>query len=543
MKRIIMLLLLSVIIKGINAQGIYNNDARIISTSGSYWVFDNDDFTFTSESASQLAQLDNVVITDDASLTLTDATCLNISGNITVSSGGNITLNSGATSTASLIVSGTASGTAVTQRYLTGNAWHIVSSPSSGQAISDFLSANTNIPSKDVSGTIYRGMMDYDETINNWNTFFTSAQEGSLTSGKGFSLRTDSDGAVTFTGTISTGTVNTTVARTDNYGWNCVGNPYTSTIFINNAADADNNFIDLNAANLDESYGAVYAWEDGSGAYTIVSLDDAEAFYAQVGQGFFVKVKTGATQIQFTTSMQTYQPDATFKSGTIALPELMLTASIGEQNRMTRIKFNDETTTGLDFGYDAGVFKTGFDVYTQLLEDNGVDFGLQSLPETGMEAYEIPVGIDVATEGEITFSLKSENLPSGIVPVLKDQQTGVSFPFNTEEDIYPATIEAAQGYGRFTLTFSSTTDVDDILNSQSQFRAWYTNGVITVSGDFKGEGEVTVYDIQGRKLVQRPLTTSNTNRIEAPKTASGFYLVKVKDEARSEVLKVVKAGY
>ena len=126
MKKIVITQIIALLFIGAYAQGIYNDGARIVSTSGSYWVFDNDDFILTSESSSQLAQMDNIIIAGDASLTLTDATCLTVSGNITVNSGGNITLNSGSTSTASLIVSGTAGGTAIAKRYLTGNAWHLV---------------------------------------------------------------------------------------------------------------------------------------------------------------------------------------------------------------------------------------------------------------------------------------------------------------------------------------------------------------------------------------------------------------------------------
>ncbi|MEZ5104271.1 MAG: T9SS type A sorting domain-containing protein [Draconibacterium sp.] len=459
-----------------------------------------------------------------------------------LSSGGackNLTIESSSSSTGSLTGQSNlvVSGTITIKRHLTGNVWHMISSPVLDETISDFLAANTNVPASES----YRGMMDYNEQNNDWNTFFTNSQSGNLTSGKGFSLRTDADGTVTFTGTLTTGTVNTTVARTGNYGWNCVGNPYPSAISINTAADNNNNFIALNTGNLDESYTSVYVWEQGNDAYTIVALGDA-AFYAQLGQAFFVKAANGATQVEFTTAMQTHQPAAGFKSGTLLWPELKLTASMSGKSSTARLKFNDDMSTGLDVGYDAGVFKSGFDIYTKLIEDNGVDFGLQSLPETGIEQYEIPVGIDAATSGEISFSLKQENFPSEIIPVLNDKQTGTNFTFSTEADIYTTTIDETQGYGRFTLTFSNTTVVDDILNSQSKFRAWYNNGAITILGEITGESEVTVFDVQGRKLASERLTSSNQNRIEVPQATSGVYLVWVKDVNRSEMVKVVRTG-
>ena len=452
----------------------------------------------------------------------------------------NLTIESSATSTGSLTGQKnlTVNGTTTIERYVTGNAWHLVSSPAPGGAISDFLTANTNVPTSGSS----RGMMDYNESTNNWNTFFANDHEGNLTSGKGFSLRTDADGTVTFTGTLATDAVNTTVARTGDNGWNCVGNPYTSAIFINDAADADNNFIDLNASNLDPSYFSVYVWEQGNGSYSIIALDDA-AFYAQVGQAFFVKTKTDATQVQFTTAMQTHQPSAAFKSGTVASPEIMLTATMDEKERTARIKFSDEMTPGLDVGYDAGVFKTGFDVYTKLVEDSGVDFGLQSLPMTNIESYEIPVGLNVKETGEISFSINKENFQLDIIPVLTDNQTGEKFAFTGEGDVYTTTASSEDnGYGRFILKFSSVTGVEDLLEKPQIYRAWYSSGQIIISGETTGGAVVAIYDVQGRKLATQQLNNTNFNRIEAPGASAGIYLLQIKDSGRTEVLKVVSTG-
>ncbi|NCB09374.1 MAG: T9SS type A sorting domain-containing protein, partial [Bacteroidia bacterium] len=86
------------------------------------------------------------------------------------------------------------------------------------------------------------------------------------------------------------------------------------------------------------------------------------------------------------------------------------------------------------------------------------------------------------------------------------------------------------------------TDVDDILSSQSRFKAWYSEGTITISGEITGEGEITVYDVQGRKLAVEKPGYSNLNRIEVPQATSGIYLIKVKDSNSSEVLKIVQTG-
>ncbi|MBN2636892.1 MAG: T9SS type A sorting domain-containing protein [Prolixibacteraceae bacterium] len=498
----------------------------------------NETVTFSGSTADTISGasntiFNNLVITNTGGTNILAGTAVTTT-NLTTT-GGTFIVNSNATNSGSLIVNGTSTGDVIYKRYLSGNAWHMVSSPAPGGTISDFLSANTNVPT---SGS-YRGMMDYDESINTWNTFFLNSEPGNLTSGKGFSLRTDADGTVTFIGSLATGTVNTTVARTDNFGWNCVGNPYSSAIFINDAADADDNFIDLNSANLDESYASVYVWEEGSDAYSIIALGDA-AFYAQPGQAFMVKANTGKTSVQFTTAMQTHQPSAAFKSGTVVSPEIRLTATMNEKERTTRIKFNDAMTTSLDVGYDAGVFKTGFDIYTKLIEDNGVDFGLQSLPLSDIESYEIPVGVNIKESGEISFSLNKENFPQDMIPVLTDNQTGEHFAFTKEGNVYTTTTSSeTNGYGRFTLTFSSVTGVEDLLSTPQTYRAWYSNGQITISGETKGKATAEIYDLQGRKLAIHQLKNTNLNRIEAPQGSTGIYLLRIKDSGRTEVLKVV----
>jgi hypothetical protein len=382
-------------------------------------------------------------------------------------------------------------------------------------------------------------MMDYDETSNNWNSYFLeSGQAGALESGKGFSLRTTSDGVVYYTGTLATGNVNTSVINSGTYGWNCVGNPYTSAVYVNSNAHATNNFIDGNTDNLHPSYAVVYVWEQGSGTYTIIGQSDA-AYYAQAGQAFMVRAKTGVSGIDFTTAMQTQKPDVQIKSGTLSWPEIELFVSKEGKNRGTKLKFSDAMTTGLDVSYDAGVFKTGFDIYTKLVEDNGVDFGLQCLPETGLEAFEIPVGIDASASGEISFSLKSANLPSGVVPILNDKQTGASFSFKKESDVYTTSVSGVtKGYGRFTLTFAVTTGIKN--TAIPNFKAWYNNGYI--SGQVEGQGEAAVYDIQGRKVAIHQLQNSTLHQVEAPAGANSIYLVKIRDAKRNEVLKVPVVG-
>ncbi len=62
------------------AQGIYNDGARIVSQSGTYWVVSGGNITLTSTSATNLASVANLKIESGATLTLTSASFLTVGG-------------------------------------------------------------------------------------------------------------------------------------------------------------------------------------------------------------------------------------------------------------------------------------------------------------------------------------------------------------------------------------------------------------------------------------------------------------------------------
>jgi hypothetical protein len=80
MKKTILILSMVVLALEMQAQGIYNSDARIVSQSGSYWVVSGGNITLTSESATNLASLANLKIESGATLALTSASFLTVTG-------------------------------------------------------------------------------------------------------------------------------------------------------------------------------------------------------------------------------------------------------------------------------------------------------------------------------------------------------------------------------------------------------------------------------------------------------------------------------
>ena len=481
-----------------------------------------------------------LTVSTDGELTIDPKGTLTLSGMIT--NNGKIVIKSGAGWTGSLITGGNAgTGSALVERYMPEGEWHIISSPTASQKINDFIADNTCIPLLSGTSPVQYGMMDYSPGSDSWNSYFTAANTSELGVGRGYMVRVKNPvDNLRFQGGINTGTTTSVSA-----GWNCIGNPFTSAIRVN-AAAGDDNFMTVNSGLFDDNNKALYLWNQtsggGTGNYDVVNLADGAA-YAQVGQGFFMKVKAAASDpVSFTTAMQIHQIAAPFKSSAAPYPEIKLIATANNRTVSTDIKFIEGTKKGLDPGYDAGLFTTdkSYAIYTKLVEDNGIKFQLQCLPPTGYDKMVIPVGIDSKSAGEIVFSVETVQLEAGCKVILEDKLT------NTYTDLsvnsYKAIIAAdTKGADRF---FLHTGDIISGLEDQSladgKLTA-YANGnkEIRVIGEV-GEGAVaTLVNGLGQVVLTKRLGAGNLNIIGLPNLTSGLYMLNINDKGMPQTIKIM----
>ncbi len=446
-----------------------------------------------------------------------------------------LAINSLSTNTGSLIVISdiTGSGIVTARRYMLANGWHMVSSPVSGQKTEDFLDANSTIPTK--PDGITRGMMEYEENNDNWSGFFTNNTTGDMSLGKGFSVRRSTNGSVLFTGTLLNGDIEVPVTRS-NFGWNLVGNPFTSAIYVQQEVFG---FLTVNEEKMDPSYVAAYLWDPTKSNYTIINKDSAQVNLAS-GQGFFIKA--GATgKVTFTKQMQVHQTNASFKSATISKPSIVLNAKAGDIFSSTKISFNEEMTLGLDPGYDAGILRSGngFDIYSRLVTDNGVDFAIQALPGKSNDSYVIPIGADAIKGGEIVFSAKASNLPSGYEVMLEDKLTSTVTNIKNGE-LYLANVAAAsKGTGRFFLHVGSAlqTGIQDI--QQNDIVVYSIGKTVYIKGNVSNNAQFAVYSVDGRLINRFGATSQNLNQLSIAGYTPGIYFVNVKDNSKYKSVKFV----
>jgi len=454
--------------------------------------------------------------------------------------------------TGSLIVKGTATGNITVERYLHPDRWYLVGSPVQGQNISSFLANGLNHIAYKYEENYY-GFTTYDETSDDWEDYFTSTTTvGNFESGKGYLMRRqDIDGGVvTFNGTPATGEVNVPVTN-NKYGWNSVGNPYTSAIGVTSEANSTQNLLEVNSEILDESYKALYIWDESLGSeyadYVIVSnagfnnnagKEPWITHYLQQGQGFIVKANT-AGNVTFTPEMQTHLYAQPLKSAEESWPGIIVSASANGSASSAGITFYEGMTEGLDPGYDAGAFKSNSElsVFTRLINDNGHDFGLQCLPESALDGSTIPVGIETSTGGEISIGIEKIGLPSNLPVWLEDKLNGTIREITSpKESVTVTVVPNEEAYGRFYLSIGESTDISKL--KENRFNAWYSDGKIIISGTIKMGSDAVLYDMQGRKLMNVKLNDARRNNLEVSNIKDGIYLLRIFDGMEQQTLKV-----
>ncbi|PQJ74063.1 T9SS type A sorting domain-containing protein [Polaribacter gangjinensis] len=447
-----------------------------------------------------------------------------ISGNLTVN--GNLNINSGS----SLIVNGTSTGNVTYNRaidFVSGNlnGWHLVSSPVSGEDMTDMRANNNFAPG---SGGDRIGFASYTPTTNQWS-YFTTASTDALAAGKGFSAKLGSTGNLSFTGTINTADVNVSITSDVTGYFNLVGNPYTS--FINSKTFLEDN-TNLFPADI-------WVWDSATNNYITYSAVDE--FKVAPGQGFFVKATSGTT-VDFTASNQLHNADTFQKSSKI---EVKLMMNDGSADRFAKMYYLDNATKGFDNGFDGETFggiENNVDVFTNLLENNeGKKFQVQSLPIAEMETMIVPVGVKAAAGKEITFTAEAMNLPGDVKVFLEDRVTNTITRLDQANTSYKVTLnDALNGTGRFFLhtKASGVLSTDDIALQNTSIYA-INNNTLRVVGLPSGNANVKMYSILGKQVMQTSFSSTGVKEISLPKLSTGMYIVQVETAAGKLNKKIV----
>ena len=494
----------------------------------------------------------NLTIESGAVITIPAGKALTVNGTLTNNAGISglvVQSASGAADGTGSLINGTAGVPGTVERYVSGDLWHLISpAATAGETVANFvLLANGNLVAR--NATNY-ALAPWLEATGKWDYYKVS---GSNTSGqygtpaKGFQVLratgagtgtgSGSDGGkLTFKGTLAAADQNIAVTKSL-YGWNLIGNPYPCALDIEK-------FIAANTALLDPSYVAIYVSNIGDVAakgYSPVIL--ADGLKLASGEGFFVKAKTGGETINFTTAMKS-SVSAPFKAATVDIPAIRLTAENGNAKLGTTVEYIGGATKGLDPGIDAGLFNgtaSTFSVFTRLIDDNGVDFTIQALPDNKLESMVIPVGLVADQGATVTFKALATNLPAGYKVVLEDKQTNTFTRLDEANTSYTVSLDAATlGTGRFYLhTTEIVSAIDESLLNDFKVVPISEQNLVRIIGNFDLPAKAMIYDMNGKLVATAVLTSQIENNISLTNSGTGVYLLKVETGRGMETVKFV----
>ncbi|WP_179004909.1 Calx-beta domain-containing protein [Winogradskyella forsetii] len=477
---------------------------------------------------------------------------LEASGNL--NNNGNLTLESDSDEYSSFIAQGTVTGTGTTayNRYVNSNdpinGNDLISAPVSGQAFDIFIANNPNIRANPTGPEVLFGGFDNDSSTDPFE-LWDETDTTLLVAGKGYRsgiTEGEASNLVTFEGIVNSSLVEIAIDQGSASKLNLIGNPFPS--YLNAQL-----FLSQNFALLDPSAAVIYGYNDSTdgtsaGDYTIISALLNTDLNIAPGQAFFVASNTIGGNIQFTTT----SPDMRLAAGgddfiagrnASVISNLKLNLSNTTDNFITDIFFTENSSQGLDPGYDASLLggaAPSFALYSHLVQDNtGVPFAVQALSKTDYIDVTIPLGVNANQSEQLTFSISESNLPSSVEVYLDDTVANTSTLLNTGDYILTPNTDL-NGTGRFYLRFTENTL--STLNPDLDHLNIYSNKsakTIVIAGQLLESTTAKLYDIQGRLVQTTLLDTTRLQTIDVSNLNAGIYIVQLENGLQNKTQKVI----
>lgn len=513
----------------------FDNDGGIFLDEGSSFIL-NDGATANCNTKWMLvAPGDNqqhaLYMKDNSVLTIGSGAQFTVTGNATLQSGTTLTLESDATGTGSFKCTGSLtnnSGTMTAQRYIAGwsdatHGWHQLSSPVTTQAISpgftDGTAANYDFYTWYEPEDIWVNFKNTAEppVWNTANVLSGTSGEGNLIPGKGYLVAYVATDTKAFSGTFNnsnipvTGLTKSDPAGTYN-GWNFLGNPFPSALLWG-TGDWNLNHVDDNCQ----------IWNEQNAGYTVISSGND---IIPAMNGFMVHASADNASLTIPSSAKTHNAQAWYKSANEYNNGFTLLARDpeGSTAQESVVRFNPEATSGYDTRYDS-YFLSGYAPQFYSVS-NAENYALNTLPEQA-ESLVIPVGF--VKNNSTHFSIELAENGMGIDVFLYDRITHITQKLN--DGAYAFSSDEQDIPERFEIRFSPV-GVDEVV-STPQPKVWYANNRLYVAGDVPST-QIAVYDLQGRLMVTRQLSTGEHSFMLSLPT--GIYVVRINQQTSKIVI-------
>ena len=485
---------------------------------------------------------------------------VNSGKSLTINSLTNVTVQNEVINNGSLVVQNNANLIQVNNTTNTGNVtvnrnsntllrldYTIWSSPVFGaQTLAQFSPSTSQSPNRFY--TYNTATSQYDNTNTPTTATFGQAAGYLIRMPNDASAVTPTAYAGVFTGVLNNGTIPKSISDSGS-GYNMVGNPYSSTI----SADA---FMTANTASIES---ALYFWRKtnaavvGSAYATYTPLGGAGTTPStgviltpngtiQVGQGFFVKAKAGATAVSFTNAMRQSAPTST---------QFFKIKQVKQVNQVDRVWLNLTNASGAFsqalVGYTANA-TLGVDRYDGLYFNdspvaltsniNGEEYTVQGRPT--FDATDIvPLNFKTDIAGDYTIAIDHADgvFATGQDVLLVDNTTGTETSLTNSS--YTFTAAAGTANSRFTLKYQKTLGTNKSVLSDNNVTVYKNKGTLYVNAGDATIANIKVYDVQGRLLSELKNVKATSATIANLKATNQVLIVKITSQENKVVTKKV----
>lgn len=495
-------------------------------------------------------QVKNLIVNPQAGIIVQKTGAITVNGNLFTAN--NITLQSGSDNYSSLIVNGKVTGTVKYQRQMktktllggSGNEL-LVSAPVTGESFNTFRAANPNILTNTANTLFLFGPFDKTKAtfIN-----YSKKDNGVLKAATGFKAAATNKDGFTYSGTVNTSAVNKEISNSGAAlaEWNLIGNPYPSYIKVSD-------FLAANNAQFAPASSGIYTYNgdvsQGWNVYNLAYLTRHPHAEITPGEGFMVASKNGGGTVNFNPGMRTSGKTSGFSFGKPPIGDkvgyLRLKMTSGALNYNTEFYFNEHSTKGLDPGYDAGIYggkAPDFAIFSHLVENNKtLDMAVQSFDYADLaDEFSIPLGLNAPNEQDIVISMAETVLPDETEVYLEDKLKETFTLLNMADYHFVSNAKASDA-GRFFLHLVKAT-LSYGSNGLNELQIFTSNGSETlhIDGNIKPDTVITVYDTQGRRLINSQLDDQiKNNKVDLSILSRGMYLVKLRSGSMEKIKKIM----
>lgn len=307
-----------------------------------------------------------------------------------------------------------------------------------------------------------------------------------------------------------------------NNGFNLVGNPYPSALSISGLFATNSNAID----------GTLWFWRKrnnaiGSGYATTTGLGVASAHpeatalnpndVIRTGQGFFVKVKAGATQsdLNFTNAMRSGNTDDTFFRNSISAyaenlerHRIWLNLSQGS-NVISQMLLGYMTgaTSAVDYGIDGKYFNDSPIALTSSIDNSEYAIQGRSLPFASNDVVPLHFKTNVAGNYQIALDHVDGLFDGNQDIFIKDNLTTQTHDLKT--GAYSFVSDSGNFANRFEIVYQMQLGIGSSSFTPNAIVAYQHNGILHVNSGAYAMSKIELYDISGRLIYANVVSGSS----------------------------------